>query len=701
VCSDNTGSTLDTCDGSDDDCDPASADGSEDPLNGAPCDGADSDLCIEGINSCSGGALVCSDNTGSTLDVCNGSDDDCDAASADGDEDPLNGAPCDGFDSDLCLEGLISCLGGALVCSDNTGDDLELCDGLNNDCNGATPDGIDEPTLGNPCDGPDSDLCEEGLNYCNGAAGMACDDTTGNNVEICNGFDDDCDGTPDNGMTPPPNSNQNGACAGSVQTCTGAGGWVDDYSSVPGYGLPENPDPSYIDSNCDGIDGDVSNAWFVATNGNDGAAGSMSAPFRTIGRAMTAAASGEHIYVSNGTYNEVVTLKNGVSMWGGFSRGNGWARNPSYIATISSSTVSSGRMIAVYGINTTTAATIEDLSITTGSTSSIGVDVYSLYCNNCDGLTLSRLNITAGSAGPGSNGSNGTNGAPTMGAGNNGGAGSCDGSNGSGGAGATSPCGNHGGDGGNGGAEGCNDGQDGDPGIGAGGAGGFGGDHDEDTGFTCNARGDPGTFGSPGTNGPSGGNGAGGSGGFVSGGYWNTNNGINGSSGFDGGGGGGGGGGGAQCGLMCNDGGGNGGGGGGGGGCGATRGTRGGGGGGSFGLFLYNSTGIVVQNSSIASGNGGNGGTGGTGGTGGSGSNGGSGASVCTGEVGRGGNGGLGGDGGDGGHGGGGAGGPSYTVYRSGTTVSLVGNLLSFGSGGSGGSSAGNNGSDGASGQTN
>ncbi len=70
---------IEVCNGLDDDCDPASSDGSEDPQNGVACDGADSDLCNEGTRSCSAGALVCSDNTGDTVEICyNGIDDDCD-----------------------------------------------------------------------------------------------------------------------------------------------------------------------------------------------------------------------------------------------------------------------------------------------------------------------------------------------------------------------------------------------------------------------------------------------------------------------------------------------------------------------------------------------------------------------------------------------------------------------------------------------
>jgi hypothetical protein len=74
----------------------------------------------------------------------------------------------------------------------------ELCNGLDDDCDPTTPDGEDEPGLGVPCDGDDDDLCEEGTLRCIAGA-VACDDTTGDTIEECNGWDDDCDGAIDNG----------------------------------------------------------------------------------------------------------------------------------------------------------------------------------------------------------------------------------------------------------------------------------------------------------------------------------------------------------------------------------------------------------------------------------------------------------------------------------------------------------------------
>jgi len=73
-------------------------------------------------------------------EMCNGVDDDCNGNTADGAHEAWIGASCDGGDTDFCEEGTYSCEGAAQVCSDETDDTVEVCDGLDNDCDGQIGD---------------------------------------------------------------------------------------------------------------------------------------------------------------------------------------------------------------------------------------------------------------------------------------------------------------------------------------------------------------------------------------------------------------------------------------------------------------------------------------------------------------------------------------------------------------------------------
>lgn len=73
---------------------------------------------------------------------------------------------------------------------------LEGCDEVDNDCDPASPNGTDEPWYGTPCDGSDEDSCEGGEFTC--AAGtQSCADDRKTTPELCDGEDNDCDGTAD------------------------------------------------------------------------------------------------------------------------------------------------------------------------------------------------------------------------------------------------------------------------------------------------------------------------------------------------------------------------------------------------------------------------------------------------------------------------------------------------------------------------
>ncbi len=190
--------TTELCDGADNDCDGAVDDGN--PGGGASCDTGQEGVCAAGTEICSGGTIICEQNVSPSAELCNGLDDDCNAATADGSDEATLGDACDGPDSDLCQEGIYdACSGGVLSCTDNTSSTLDVCDGADNDCDASSADGSEDPALGDACDGPDSDLCQEGIyDACSGGA-LSCTDSSSDSIESCNGIDDDCDGSVDEG----------------------------------------------------------------------------------------------------------------------------------------------------------------------------------------------------------------------------------------------------------------------------------------------------------------------------------------------------------------------------------------------------------------------------------------------------------------------------------------------------------------------
>jgi hypothetical protein len=151
-------------------------------------------------------------------ETCNGIDDDCDDQIDEGFD---LGQPCDGEDSDACEDGTTVCGGGSVICSDVGEEHPDLCDGsTDEDCDPTTPDGSAEPSFGAPCDGPDADTCGDGSTVCVGGE-LVCNDLTPDNVEVCNGTDDDCDTMIDEGFDLSIDMANCGSCGNA---CTNAHG---------------------------------------------------------------------------------------------------------------------------------------------------------------------------------------------------------------------------------------------------------------------------------------------------------------------------------------------------------------------------------------------------------------------------------------------------------------------------------------------
>lgn len=204
ICVGEVGPTAETCNALDDDCNgmiddsPAGA--------GLPC-GNDAGECTLGVMQCSGGVLVCVGGKGPSLEVCNMLDDDCNGTV---DDSPVDsGGPC-GSNVGACVPGVFACVNGMNVCTGGTPGTVELCNMIDDDCNGAIDDG--NPGGGAMC-GSDVGTCKSGVEYCIGGQ-ITCIGSLGPTAEICDGLDNDCDGTADQ-LAPCPGDTKciEGACA--------------------------------------------------------------------------------------------------------------------------------------------------------------------------------------------------------------------------------------------------------------------------------------------------------------------------------------------------------------------------------------------------------------------------------------------------------------------------------------------------------
>lgn len=544
---------------------------------------------------------------------------------------------------------------------------------------------------------PDGDkACAQDCSTVGCPTGYSCQtvDVNGTNYKQCMADSGACDCSAANpgAMQPCNITTPWNVCIGA-QTCGGASGW----GACEPPSMTDNPDASYTDDNCDGIDGDITKGIFVAGGGANTASCGLtySTPCQTISYGIVRAvqASRPNVYVQAGNYNEVVVLLNGVNVWGGYNFN--WQRgaysDPAHRVTIigmqDTGPGGDGEWLTVRAHSLIVPATLGDLVIkgpnavgTSGTSGRDGRSSYALHISGAQ-VNLERVQIVAG------NGANGAAGPAGQDAaivdrqsymdGKTGGAGdeyaTCNSSSkGAGGAAGTNTCSAspsaramNGGGGGDGGTMDTScpfsltarAGSNGSPAaftfgtFGTAGAGGSGGD-------SCGST----TGGKPGyvENGVAGG---GSNGGYLTGGYWYARTGGDGSTGQNGGGGGGGGGaGGCDKGTDSY---GAGGGGGGAGGCAARGGGGGGGGGGgSFGIFAVSASQVTITTCDLTRGNAGNGGDGGAGGRGQSGGLLGAGG-LKVGDSAQAGSGGAGAHGGHGGGGGGGAGGSSIGIVQS------------------------------------
>src|SRR4029453_2405861 len=128
-------------------------------------------ICAAGTTSCNMGSIVCNQTGQPTTETCNGLDDNCNGTP---DEmNPGGGGACTVPNKQgLCATGTLNCNSGALVCTQTVFPGLEVCDGKDNHCNGTLDDG--NPGGGGACTVAGKlGECAKGVFQCTGGA-LAC-----------------------------------------------------------------------------------------------------------------------------------------------------------------------------------------------------------------------------------------------------------------------------------------------------------------------------------------------------------------------------------------------------------------------------------------------------------------------------------------------------------------------------------------------
>jgi hypothetical protein len=246
-----------SCNSIDDDCD-----GQIDETLTQPCNNA----CGAGTETCVSGTWAnCTAPTPGN-EVCDGQDNDCDGQIDEGVSVPLfEDADGDGYGNrDATIQGCAGQDGYADNDDDcdDTKEDVnpdaeEACnDGVDNNCSNAIDEGCTGCVLGtsqNCGEGGDTGECDWGTQRCidvgDGPEWGECQGGRRPVAETCDGLDNDCDGTSDDGMA--------GDTYENNETCATARGPLE---------VPEDGDPLLIDATLYHTDGTQDTDWFIIDN---------------------------------------------------------------------------------------------------------------------------------------------------------------------------------------------------------------------------------------------------------------------------------------------------------------------------------------------------------------------------------------------------------------------------------------------------
>jgi len=166
-------------------------------------------LCKYGKQLCtSSGWGECIGAVGPATEICDGLDNDCDLQVDESypEESQLCGfVEGANYGTGICVPGVMICDEGYLYCSGHVGPAAEICDGIDNNCNGTVDESVANTTAVVCYSGPENTMavgvCRAGVKYCSdGGFDGPCDGEVTPTVEVCDDLDNDCDGEVDEGF---------------------------------------------------------------------------------------------------------------------------------------------------------------------------------------------------------------------------------------------------------------------------------------------------------------------------------------------------------------------------------------------------------------------------------------------------------------------------------------------------------------------
>lgn len=273
------------------------------------CEGADENCeaddgssvgasCSVGEGAClSTGVVICDAQSATTkcgaspgapsLEVCDNIDNDCDGVIDQGLSTACYTGPADTYGVGVCHGGTSECSAGVWgACVGEVVPTLEACNNIDDDCDGSVDNGAsqvfckdeDHDSYGNP--GMKTVACAQPIDYV--ANCTDCNDSNANikpgGIEVCNGFDDDCDSSIDEGVTTTffkdNDADGFGNAGAAIQACSQPPGYVANSTDCNDAKATIKPGATEtcngFDDDCDGSVDEGVKTTFCKDNDADG-----------------------------------------------------------------------------------------------------------------------------------------------------------------------------------------------------------------------------------------------------------------------------------------------------------------------------------------------------------------------------------------------------------------------------------------------